>query len=326
MIKKPVEPMKSRGRSLVHHLAKVAFVALALILLCVALVKEWDSFVAGVTRLSVGTVVVAVVFAAVALICSGMSWRWCFESLGLGLSVSKALQVFFVSQIGKYIPGSVWPVLSQMEMAREEGFSRMRAATAAILSMIVSVVTAGSVAAVLFVLRSPRALEEYWYVLVLVAAGVAVMTPKGLSLCLRAVGRLAHRDVDSTEITGSGIVHSALWGVGMWVSYGVHTWVLMRGLAGNGGVSVLDATAAFSLAWVVGFLVVLAPAGVGVREAVIVVVLGTAVTQEVAFTFAVVSRVVLTMLDGIAASIGIVSYRFRGIRQFPSGRSQALHD
>src|SRR4029079_12562578 len=45
---------------------------------------------------------------------------------GLGIRmpwISGAL-VFFISQLGKYVPGSIWPVIMQMEAGRARGGSR----------------------------------------------------------------------------------------------------------------------------------------------------------------------------------------------------------
>lgn len=282
-------------------LAKVAFAVVAVSLLTWALAKEWSSFVEAIKSLTLGSLAVASISAVFALVCSAMSWRASFLALGMNLNVLTSLRVYFESQIGKYIPGSVWPVVSQMEMAKSQGFSRVRSGTAAVLAMIVGVVTSGSVAAILLVVSSPSALKAYWYVLLAVGLGAIVITPAGLRLMLGLLGRVFRKKFDTSEISGHGILLSVGWGVLMWLSYGVHTWVVLRDLTGPDRVSFISATAAFALAWVVGFLVVVAPAGVGIREAVMVVVLTGSVDERSALAFAVISRVILTVVDGLAA-------------------------
>ena len=54
----------------------------------------------------------------------------------------------FIGQLGKYIPGSVWPILTQMELGARANVPRSRSASASILTMILSLVTGLLVAAV----------------------------------------------------------------------------------------------------------------------------------------------------------------------------------
>ena len=87
-----------------------------------------------------------------------------------------------------------------------------------------------------------------------------------------------------------------------WAAYGGATWVLVQRLdPGPAGLPV--AVGAYALAWVVGFLAVAAPAGVGAREAVVVVVLAPLVGTAGALAVALVSRAALTVVDlGLAAA------------------------
>ena len=50
-----------------------------------------------------------------------------------------AARLFFVAQLGKYLPGSVWPVVAQMRMGRELGIPRQRTALAFLLTLGLSV-------------------------------------------------------------------------------------------------------------------------------------------------------------------------------------------
>lgn len=289
-----------------RNAAKWVFGLIAVALLCTTLVQEWSSFTAALANVRAQSMVIAAFSALLAVFCSAFSWREAYAGLGMSLRVSVSLRVFFVSQIGKYIPGSVWPVLSQMEMARDRGYSRARAGAASVLSMLVGVVTSGSVACVVMLTRAPSALTDYWFVLLVVPAGIFVLTPPGLRMVIQLIGRVLHKEFDVSTIRGMRILYSCLWALAMWGLYGIHTWIILRDLGAAGAVSLSAAVGAFAFAWVIGFLVVLAPAGVGVREAVMVLALGGAVSTATAFAFAIVSRVVLTLIDAAVACLGFL--------------------
>jgi uncharacterized membrane protein YbhN (UPF0104 family) len=73
------------------------------------------------------------------------------------------------------------------------------------------------------------------------------------------------------------------------------------------------ATGAYALAWVVGFLIVVAPAGVGAREGMLVVALAPAMSASTATALALVSRLVMTAGDFVWAAIA-VAVRQRAVR------------
>jgi len=66
---------------------------------------------------------------------------------------------------------------------------------------------------------------------------------------------------------------------------------------------------AFALAWVVGFLVVIAPAGAGPREAALVLALAPVMDAPDALVLALVSRVLMMAGDGLVAAVSASRWR-----------------
>jgi uncharacterized membrane protein YbhN (UPF0104 family) len=89
---------------------------------------------------------------------------------------------------------------------------------------------------------------------------------------------------------------------------------------------VLLAIGAFAFAWCAGFLVIIAPAGAGIRELVLIVVLGPALGAGVighnkALAIAIVSRVLMTLGDLLSA--GTAAWFARRSRSVPAARHSA---
>ena len=101
------------------------------------------------------------------------------------------------------------------------------------------------------------------------------------------------------------------WALTSWFFNGLMTYVLMRQLSGDSRGTLLVSVGGYALAWVVGFVAVFAPAGAGVREAIMVAVLSTHTTADVALTVALVTRalgVVSDVVTGVAAA-GLIGRR-----------------
>jgi uncharacterized membrane protein YbhN (UPF0104 family) len=104
-----------------------------------------------------------------------------------------------------------------------------------------------------------------------------------------------------------GILRVAGWAMVAWVCYGGQVFVLARQLgAGGGALLWLQCTGAFAAAFAGGLVLVLAPAGVGVREAALLVLLGSTITAPRATVVAVVSRLLFIVGDLAWAATAIL--------------------
>jgi uncharacterized membrane protein YbhN (UPF0104 family) len=95
-----------------------------------------------------------------------------------------------------------------------------------------------------------------------------------------------------------------------WIGYGVALWLLARGLT-NVELSLRMATGAFAGSYVIGFLALVAPAGLGVREGVFILMLDRVVGTPAAVALAVASRLLLTVAELGAAVPFILTSRER---------------
>lgn len=281
------------------------FLAVAVALLAYAVIKQWDEVAQALRDLTLMAIVGASLAACAALVVNAMSWRAVMRSVGLEASVPAAMRVFFLSQIGKYVPGSVWPVLAQAEFARDHGVSRARAMTGSIVAMVVGVVTAAIVGLVGVIITVPDAVATYWWVAPVAVGLVALLVPPVLNRVVALLFRLTKRTEEPARVGGGALVASTAWSVLMWLLLGVQAWLLLREIAPGPGSTYVLATGAFALAWLVGFLVVIAPAGAGAREAALILLLGSVATRPEALSLALVSRFVMTAADGLAFLAGL---------------------
>ena len=259
------------------------------------------------------------------VLATGECWRVWLASVADAPPVRTSHHVFYLTQSGKYLPGSLWPFLAQALVARRFGVPRSAMLSATSLFLLTHVVT-GVVVGVLG--AGPSAADGWRFLLYPAAvAGALLMLPPVLR---RIAGLLARSTLGRGRDTGRGVADEAEppaplrspgWStVGRavalmllaWAGYGGATWLLVQRLdAGPGGLPL--AVGAYALAWVVGFLAVAAPAGVGAREAVMVVLLAPLVGTPGAVTVALVSRVALTVVDlGLAAASSRVLHGDRG--------------
>ncbi|HLU97904.1 MAG TPA: lysylphosphatidylglycerol synthase domain-containing protein [Thermobifida alba] len=291
--------MVSRLR--VRRWVRVVVVLLVLGCAGLALRARWAEAGAALAALPPWTVAGALAAAMAGLGAQLLAWRALLADLGSPLPLPVAARVMFVGQLGKYLPGSVWAFVAQVELARDREVPRRRGAAATVLAVAVTLVVNLLVAAVLLPLAAAEAAQRWWWVLGCVPFLLAVLHPRVvtwlLHRALRLAGRLrADADPELDRLGGRGMAAAVGWSLASWGPLGVHVWLLTAGV-GGGWDSWAAATGGYALAWTLGVVAVFAPAGLGVREAVLVAALAPVLDPGSALVVAALSRLVMTAAD-----------------------------
>lgn len=282
--------------------ARGVFLLLAVLLLVFALVRDGDEVGRAFASLTVPGVLGSTLALGLGLFAQMLSWRALFHgSAAADIPTRDAAHVYFVGQLGKYVPGSVWAVVAQADLARRHGVSRLQSATVALAALAVLTVTGAAFSAVALAFGSRDAVATYWWALLAVPVGAAVLWPPVFNRLIGLGMRLRRGMNAPPAVTTRGLARSAAWALAMWVAFGVHAWLIAVDLGADGPGEAAVVGGAFALAWVVGFLVVLAPAGAGPREAAFVLALSPVMATGPALGLALVSRVLMIVGDGVAA-------------------------
>ena len=299
---------------------RFGFLAVVLALLVVTLVDQAGTLWHEVQRLSVAAVLLVFVASLCGLACSLMVWRELLADLGSRLSIPEAWRIMFIGQLAKYVPGSIWPVLAQSELAADHGVPRSRTALSVLLGYAVMTCSGAAVAAVTLPFAAGASFERTFWVLFLIPIVIVILSPPVLNPLLRLVLRLSRQPPLEQGVSVKGLARTMVWAAAGWLCNGATVYVLMRQLAGDRPGTLLVSIGGYSLSWVVGFLAVFAPAGAGVREAVMVAVLSTRTTTAIALTVALVIRAIGVVSDAIA---GTAAAALVGRRRLRAARTLA---
>jgi uncharacterized membrane protein YbhN (UPF0104 family) len=298
----------------------VLFIVAAIALLIVALVHQGPTLRREIRDLSGPIILAAFVAGLAGLTCSMVVWRCLLADLGSSLSFGDAWRVMFIGQLGKYIPGSVWPVIGQMELGAERGVPRSRSAVSMVLSAGVMVLTGSLVAAATVPFGARGSVGRFWWVLLLIPIGCTLLSPPLLNRMLGLTLRLLRTKTPPQRVTTRGLAVAVAWALVGWLLNGAMTYILMQHLAGSGHAIVLVSVGGFALSWVAGYVAVFAPAGAGVREAVMVAILGTQTKTSVALAVALVTRALTVGADALTGGLALALVGRRRLRQLRAGR------
>jgi hypothetical protein len=229
-------------------------------------------------------------------------WRLILHGWAQRIRAVDAARIWSVSSLGKYIPGKVWAIAGMAVMAEKQGVSGAAATGSAIIMQLLAI-AAGTVMAIALLGSS---LLETFPGGTLTAIGIAAAALIGaISLASPAVtnrigfliGRPdAVRAVEPNALAGSIFANLIAWG-----GYGLSLQLLAAGTMPSVDLSWSTATGAFAASYIGGYLMLFAPAGLGVREGLLIFMLKGTIGIGPATALAAASRITLTVNElGIA--------------------------
>lgn len=264
---------------------------------------------AGDLRTTVADVGVAAILMSGALAVLGTVlisrvWFTLLRGLAVDVPAVEATRVFFVSQLGKYIPGSVWPIMAQMEFGRRWGTSRRTMLAANILMLTLLTATGLMVGAVLLPWSSSAGLSRYWWTLLLLPLLLVCLHPRAIPGALDLALGLVGREPLGLRTTGRSMVLATSWSFGVWAVMGLHLLVMTRAAGATGLTGVAAAVGGMGAAWAAGLIFIPAPAGVGVRDAILVATFAPQIGAAPALAVSLASRLLLLLADVVLAGVG----------------------
>jgi hypothetical protein len=295
----------------VAGLLVVAFLALYL-------ARNWSQVAAHPWRIDWPRLALATLCVLAAYSGFVLTWRRILGHLGGRLSVRDAHRIWYLGNLGRYVPGKVLQLAGTAYLARAKGVSPVLTVSASLTSQVFVLVAGLFVAAATLPELGAAAttdLSVLWTVGLAVAALLVVVV---LSPILDAIYRFALRLIRKSEYHASIPVREriVLLAVSLlaWIALGTGFWLFV------GAVTSLDAGAVIPLigisaaGYVGGYLAVFVPGGLGVREGLYALLLAAYVPPPMAVAIAILCRLWLTACELLPVSILAGRYGFADLR------------
>lgn len=264
--------------------------------------REWDQITQALQDAQPWWLLAAFALGAAAMLGIALVWHRALEITAGAPGLRESLRWYFVGELGKYVPGGVWAVVGRAEMAARAGRSRSHAYGSVLLALAATYLCGIGLTVGLLIGDAPDLLGplQVMGLVGLLVAGALALHPRVLRRVLSLASRGA---MDSAEVvipSWRGALGLVVANLPSWLCMGLATWCVARGL----GLTppILEIMLATSLSWVLGFLVVPAPGGLGVREAAFVLA-SVSLSGGSAAAIAVVARGVFILVDGLGAAV-----------------------
>ncbi|WP_394614599.1 lysylphosphatidylglycerol synthase transmembrane domain-containing protein [Lentzea sp. JNUCC 0626] len=279
------------------------------------LVTNWTEVWKTLSGIAWQSAVLSMVSVLVSMFFGLMAWQTLVDSLGKPIGLVRGAQINLVGMLGKYIPGSVWAYVLQMELGRKAGLARARIFTSALVQVGITVVASlllGGLALPVVLDDVPSAVWLYALLPIgLIALHPAILT-WGTSLVLKTLRRPGLSERIKWSTVGKSLGYSLL----AFGFQGLHLWLLSNSVGSPGWAGLGQCIGAMALAMTIGLFVFILPAGAGARELVMVAVLVAGGLDPIqAGAFAAASRVMFIVADLVTAGAAAAGVHFGNKRE-----------
>jgi hypothetical protein len=271
----------------------------------------------GVGRV-VATLAAAMLINSAGLLLGLVSWRALFAEIGARVNGWTAARLFFVGFLTKFLPGRFIALPVLLRMAREIEVGPVRLAGFFAMSWAVVGLTGLTVG----IAAGPGMLGGHFLLLVLAALPVLALLvrPRLFGRGLAVAARLLHREPPEVRASDGGMRRAILSQSLSWIVSGHHLWFIAVVAGAPPARCYLVCVGGFAAATVGGILVMVAPDGLGVRDAILMVGLVTVMPVSVATSVVLASRLVCSLSEVAVGAGGLATAQYmhrRGRQRVP---------
>ncbi len=240
-------------------------------------------------------------------------WGWMRLIRGFGhrLRYGDVYRIYRQSEVSRYVPGGVWQFASRIYLMGRLGVKPASCLAATLLDMSLAALAAMVPAAWLAgAAASSLGLWQRYALLAFPFLASALVHPKALNAWAAPLARLLKQPYRNLEIRPREML-------AIWASYVAATTLLALAMAtlarsllpGIGMQQFAFIAGCYALAWVAAMLTMVAPAGMGIREGILGLLLTETAAAGTALTLAVAMRLWVVCMELVWLTAGQLAWR-----------------
>jgi len=221
------------------------------------------------------------------------------------------IPIFFISQLGRYIPGKVWVVVGRVELLKRKGVDREWGVFISFLEMFLMLVGAGMIVISGMLFIDFKEFESYKGLLITLLL-VSFLILLKLKFVYQLVKKLLKRfsldqkiNLPDYPFQKFELQKFVLFNLILWIMIGGGFHLLITSLVPNNP-GLFYSIIVFAASWTIGFLSLISPSGIGVRESVMIALLSPFLSPTEASIVAISSRIWFTGIELLLSALIIL--------------------
>ena len=261
---------------------------------------------------SVLILLVSVFLVTLNTVIAGIIWFMLLRDFNVQLPIWKVQVIFLLSQFAKYLPGNIGHYVGRVYLSNKHCIPVSITINTMLMELIWLFFVGICLSLVaIFLIVDIGIISSYVHysmTQLIVLGAILFITPwiivAGFKKLEPFIRRFTSDKVRISYPKPKSIVILIFLYVICFFSIGIVLWLQAKFIYGDHAISVISITVLFAIAWTAGYITPGAPGGIGVREAVMVIVLSQITSPGIAIGLSITFRITTTASDLLAFLIG----------------------
>ncbi len=290
-------------------------IAIALIIFCFfgrVVYNEWDKISGYNWSPQPAWLFFSIIILIIVYLMSAYGWILIIRMIGVRVDFTKGVSIFFLSMFGRYIPGGIWSALSRIYLCRLEGISDSRSSMSILLEQAYPVVSAGIIfAGSLFFWSDTGAIIRLLPALVLLPLVIIFLHPRPFLWVVNPIlSRLGRGTIKISLHWNSMLILTGYY-ILCWILSGTAFYFFIRSFYPLDLYYIPILSGIYALSFLTGYLAFFTPAGLGVREGILTLLLSLFIPTPVAIGISLLSRLWLIGIEFVILTVFLINTETR---------------
>jgi len=269
-----------------------------------ALYRDWKEIDFKQLHFNMSLLVLSIIFLCGHFLLFVVGWKMILKELGISLPFLRALKIIFYSELGKYLPGKIWSFAGRMYFCQRIGISADIAFISLVLELALMTISGVLIFLISFLFSSSLNMAVNPLILLpLVILILIAIHPKIMVTIINFFLGLVKRKAIELEFKFSQIFSIMVWYLVIWFCFGIAFYLLINSIIFVSASQIPIITGSFAISTTVGLVAIFAPAGLGVREGILSLLLSNFLPLPLSILLSFLSRIWISA--GEAIFIGI---------------------
>lgn len=273
-------------------LFSVVFVVLIFVFLLSRILSQWNEIAEQITRINPFDVILAILLAMPVYILNTLTWHFITKSLQLNLKYRINLRIWLISNTARYLPGGFWQYPSRIYLLNEQKVPKAKAAAALLLEGLFNLIV-GSMVVLTVLLLLPDLIKIDYLIWSLL---LVILVPL-LGYFFKEKIEQKVKILKSLHISGGLLFLIFMTILFQYFFAGFALFMLFVSILPTSILMLPILVGIFTASWLLGYLTIFAPSGLGVQEASVATLLSFYTPFAIAGLVAIMLRIVLILAE-----------------------------
>jgi len=271
--------------------AKVFIILTIFYFLGKTLYQNWRQIDFRQLHLNIVLLITSIFFLWVHFLSSVLGWKLILDKLDVSLPFLKGIKIMFYSQLGKYLPGKIWTFVGRMHFCQKVGIPNSKTFISMVLELALTVLSGILIFLISLLLGSRFKMDINPFLLVTVAVLILmIIHPKILVRLINFFLRWLKKEQIKIDLNFSQIFVLTAYYCIIWFCFGIAFYFLINSVTFITPSKIPIITGSFAISSTIGAVALFAPAGLGVREGILALLLNNFFPISLAILLSLLSR------------------------------------